>query len=160
MPDSKTTVLTAMAAFASNDVLMVVDVSDTTMAASGTSKAATLSQLAAAVKPLLNAAIGSVADGATITFDMAVNNWWTVAGGLGGNRTLAVSNVAPGQQFTITLPQDGTGSRTVTWFSGITWIGTGGSPPTLTTTPGKKDVFTFKNTGSGTYDGFVAGQNG
>ena len=95
-------------------------------------------------------------DGATITFNLATSDWHTVT--LGGNRTLAVSNGTTGQQFTIVLVQDGTGSRTVSsWFSTIKWAG--GSAPTLTTTAGKADVFTFKQTGAGAYYGFVAGQN-
>ena len=94
-------------------------------------------------------------DGSTVTFDLSVTNWHQVT--LGGNRTLALSNGTTGQQFTIVLIQDGTGSRTVTWFSGIKWPG--GSAPTLTTTASKADVFTFKQTGAGAYYGFVAGQN-
>ncbi len=94
-------------------------------------------------------------DGATITFNMATSNLHSVT--LGGNRTLAVSNVAVGQTFILRLLQDGTGSRTVTWFSTIKWAG--GSAPTLTTTASKADMIGFVCTGSGTYDGFVIGQN-
>lgn|SRR5574343_29319 len=93
-------------------------------------------------------------DGATITFNLATSNWHTVT--LGGNRTLALSSVGTNQQFTIVLIQDGTGSRTVTWFSTIKWAG--GAAPTLTTTAGGIDVFTFKQISSGQYYGFVAGQ--
>lgn len=92
-------------------------------------------------------------DGATITFDLGVSNWHTVT--LGGNRTLALSNVGTNQQFTIVLIQ-GAGSNTVTWFSTIKWAG--GTPPTLTTAAGGIDVFTFKQVSSGQYYGFVAGQ--
>ena len=55
------------------------------------------------------------------------------------------------------LLQDGTGSRTVTWFSTIKWAG--GSAPTLTTTASKADVFGFLCTATDAYDGFVVGQN-
>lgn len=99
--------------------------------------------------------ITSNTDGATITFDLATSNLHTVT--LGDNRTLALSNVSVGQCFIIRLVQDGTGSRTVTWFSTIKWAG--GSAPTLTTTLNKTDVFGFLCTGSGTYDGFIVGQN-
>ena len=92
-------------------------------------------------------------DGATITFDLGVSNWHTVT--LGGNRTLALSNVGTNQQFTIVLIQ-GAGSNTVTWFSTIKWAG--GTPPKLTTAAGGIDVFTFKQVSSGQYYGFVAGQ--
>lgn len=100
--------------------------------------------------------IATEADGATITFDCAAADFHQPAA-LGGNRTLAVVNDQVGQQFTIALTQDGTGSRTVTWWSGIRWPG--GTTPTLTTTASKIDVFTFKKIGSGSYLGFPAGLN-
>lgn len=106
----------------------------------------------------INSSYGDITadtDGATITFDMAVSARHTVT--LGGNRTLAVSNVKVGQVFLLSLKQDGTGSRTVTWFSGISWAG--GTAPTLTTTLNKTDLFTFICTGSGAYQGFITGQN-
>lgn len=94
-------------------------------------------------------------DGATVTFNMATSNLHQVT--LGGNRTLALSNVSVGQCFIIRLIQDGTGSRTVTWFTTIKWAG--GAAPTLTTTLNKTDVVGFICTSSGNYDGFVIGQN-
>ena len=62
-------------------------------------------------------ALKTGSDGATITFDLDEANTHTVT--LGGNRTLALSNADVGQKFIIRLTQDGTGSRTVTWFSTI-----------------------------------------
>jgi hypothetical protein len=94
-------------------------------------------------------------DAATITFNLAVSDWHTVT--LAGNRILAISNEGTNQQFTIVLVQDATGSRTVTWWSGIKWAG--GPAPVLTTTAGKADVFTFKQLSAGAYYGFVAGQS-
>ena len=94
-------------------------------------------------------------DGVTITFDVNEANMHTVT--LGGNRTFAISNETAGQRFIIRILQDGTGSRTVTWFSTIKWAG--GSAPTLTTTASKADVVGFIVTGTDTYDGFVVGQN-
>jgi len=52
--------------------------------------------------------------------------------------------------------QDATGSRTVTWWSGIKWPG--GVEPTLTTTGGDVDVFGFIVTAVANYDGFIVGQ--
>ncbi len=92
-------------------------------------------------------------DGTTITFDLSVTDWHSVT--LGGNRTLALSNPTTGQQFTIVLIQDSGAPRTVTWFSGIKWPS--GSAPTLSTTSGAVDVFTFKCYGSSTYYGFICG---
>lgn len=98
----------------------------------------------------------TASDGATVTFDLASGPLQQVT--LEGNRTLALSNVpATGALFTLTLIQDGTGSRTVTWFSGISWAE--GSAPTLTTTASKADQFIFQKTGSGAYRGFIVGQN-
>jgi hypothetical protein len=99
--------------------------------------------------------IKSNADGATITFDMDASNIHTITGGLGGNRTLAVSNVDVGQVFILRIPQDGTGSRTVTWFSTIKWPS--GTAPTLSTDANAVDVFGFICTSEGNYDGFFVG---
>lgn len=96
-------------------------------------------------------------DGATITFDMSLYTKHQVT--LGGNRTLAVTNVKyqNNQRFAIKLIQDGTGSRTVSWWGTIKWAG--GSAPTLTTAAGKADWIGFVTTGNGTYDGMVIAQN-
>jgi hypothetical protein len=91
----------------------------------------------------------------TVTFNLATSNWHTLT--LTGNATLALSNPSVGQQFSIILLQDGTGSRLVTWFSGILWPSN--VAPTLTTTANKRDVFTFKCISTGVYLGFIAGQN-
>ena len=109
-------------------------------------------------KPTINGSVGAYtadSDAATITFDMAASNVHAVT--LGGNRTLAVSNVSVGQCFILRLLQDGTGSRTVTWFTTIKWAG--GSAPTLTTTASKADAFGFICTSAGNYDGYIIGQN-
>jgi hypothetical protein len=91
-------------------------------------------------------------DGSTITFDASVGNRHTVT--LAGSRTLAIANVTPGQKIELTLVQDGTGSRTVTWFSGIKWAG--GSAPTLTTTASKADIVTLRAITATTFYGTVA----
>lgn len=94
-------------------------------------------------------------DGATITFDMEEDKKHQVT--LGGNRTLAVSNVEVGEGFLVRLVQDGTGSRTVTWWSGIAWADS--TEPILTTTAAKADVFVFLKTSDTTYDGYILAQN-
>ena len=94
-------------------------------------------------------------DGATVTFDLSTGLWHKVV--LGGNRTLALSNVVAGMKFVLKLIQDGTGTRTVTWFTTISWVG--GSAPTLTTTINKSDLFGFVATAANTFEGFVVGQN-
>jgi hypothetical protein len=97
--------------------------------------------------------ITSDTDGSTVTFNLATSDWHRVT--LGGNRTLALSNATVGQQFTVILAQDGTGSRTVTWWSTIKWPG--GTAPTLTTAANGVDVFTFKCVNTNVYYGFTAG---
>lgn len=94
-------------------------------------------------------------DGATITFDLTESKKQRVT--LAGNRTLVVTGDTPGMAFIIRLKQDGTGSRTVTWWSGISWPDA--VVPTLTTTAAKSDVFGFIQTGTNTYDGFIVGMN-
>ena len=109
-------------------------------------------------KPTLNWFVSTLTadtDGATITFDMAASNIHTVT--LGGNRTLAVSNVSVGQCFMIRLQQDATWSRTVTHFTTIKWAW--GSAPTLTTTASKADILGFLCTSASNYDGFVVASN-
>lgn len=93
------------------------------------------------------------ADGATVTFNLATSNDHIVT--LGGNRTLALSNVTTNQKFIIVLKQDGTGSRTVTWWSGIKWAG--GAAPTLSTDINVADMFGFYALGGGEYYGVVLG---
>jgi hypothetical protein len=100
-------------------------------------------------------AITADVDGATITFNCVTSNKHSVT--LGGNRTLALSGDVVGQEVTLILKQDATGSRTVTWFAGILWPG--GSAPTLTTTAAKTDVFRILKTGAGAYLGFILGTN-
>lgn len=92
----------------------------------------------------------------TATLDLSLSNQHYITMPA-GNITIALSNDTNNQIFYVTITQDGTGSRTVTWFSTIKWAG--GSTPTLTTTGNKRDAFIFVRTGSGTYDGFIVGQN-
>lgn len=99
--------------------------------------------------------INAASDGATITFNCNLSNVHFVT--LGGDRTLALSNVSTGQRFAVRLKQDTTGFRSVAWWSGISWPSN--TEPTLSTTPDHWDWFGFICTGSGTYDAFVLGQD-
>lgn len=112
-------------------------------------------------KPVMNATnptaqTYSPAGAATATLDLSLANMHFIQMPA-GNITIALSNDTNNQSFIISITQDSGGSRTVTWFTTIRWAG--GTPPTLTTTANKRDVFGFIRTGSGTYDGFVVGQN-
>lgn len=94
-------------------------------------------------------------DGATITLDMAKANVHDIT--LGGNRTLAVTNITTNQYFQVDLIQDATGGRSVTWWSGIKWPDN--IPPVLTPTANKRDSFLFRYLGSNQYAGYTVGQN-
>ena len=87
----------------------------------------------------------TLTDGATISWNMNTQSVCKVT--LGGNRTLAApTNGSTGQFATITVIQDGTGSRTLTWNAVYEFKDD--TAPTLTTTGGKGDVFVFKYNGS------------
>lgn len=92
----------------------------------------------------------------TATLDLSLSNQHFITMPA-GNITIALSNDTNNQNFMIATTQDVVGSRTVTWFSGISWAG--GTPPTLTTTASKTDILGFIRTGSNTYWGLVVAQN-
>ena len=151
--DDTTSGTVTMANLIVGDAGNIGSASDTDAIAIASDGEVTLSQrttFSKAVKTPLK----SNTDGATITFDLDEASTHTVT--LGDNRTLAISNEDAGQKFIINLVQDGTGSRTVTWFSTIKWAG--GSAPTMTTTADKADSFGFLCTGTDAYYGFVIGQ--
>lgn len=84
--------------------------------------------------------VSSLTDGATITADFAVANNFSVT--LGGNRVLAnPTNLTAGQSGQITITQDATGSRTLSY--GSNWKFPGGTAPTLTTTANAVDVLAY-----------------
>lgn len=100
-------------------------------------------------------ALTTIADGATMTFDCSVTNFF-VTEALGGNRTFVFSNVTTGQPFTLVVLQDGTGSRTITWPANIKWQG--GTAP-ATSGANAYDVFTFIRVDATNYLGFFNGFN-
>jgi hypothetical protein len=154
---------TGLATLTAHNVLLGEGTSNVAIAAPGTTGRPLLDQGGSADPAFgstgvkIDSSFGAITadtDGATVTFNLSTSNKHTVT--LGGNRTLALSNATVGQQFTITLVQDGTGSRTVTWFSTIKWPNA--TPPPLTTTAAGIDVFTFLCVASNQYYGFTAGQ--
>ena len=89
----------------------------------------------------------TLTDASTITWDVIASPVAKVT--LGANRTLAApsgSTPAAGQFIALTVIQDGTGSRTLTWNA--TYEFTADTAPTLTTTANKGDLFIFKYNGS------------
>jgi hypothetical protein len=87
----------------------------------------------------------TLTDGATITWDVGSSPVAKVT--LADNRTLsAPTNSASGQFISLTVIQDATGSRLLTWNSAYEF--TGDTAPTLTTTASKADIFVFKYNGT------------
>ncbi len=96
---------------------------------------------------------GSTGTG-TVTFNLATSNRHKCS--LNGSCTFAVSNATVGQDFKIRIAI--TGSFTIAWFAGITWItGVGAAAPTLPTVSGNVIVVMFECTGTNTYDGYLLG---
>lgn len=84
--------------------------------------------------------IVTLTDGATITPDFSTSNNFTVT--LGGNRTLAnPTNIVAGQSGFITIVQDGSGSRTLSF--GSYWDFASGTAPTLSTGTNAVDVLAY-----------------
>ena len=89
----------------------------------------------------------TLTDQATIAWDVIASPVAKVT--LGANRTIAApsgTSPAAGQFVTLTVIQDGTGSRTLTWNA--TYEFKDDTAPTLTTTAAKGDLFIFKYNGS------------
>jgi hypothetical protein len=89
----------------------------------------------------------TLTDGATITWNVIDSPVAKVT--LGGNRTISApsgTTPAAGQFIAITVIQDATGSRLLTWNSAYEF--TADTAPTLTTTASKADLFVFKYNGT------------
>lgn len=89
----------------------------------------------------------TLTDQATIAWDVIASPVAKVT--LAGNRTIAApsgTSPAAGQFVALTVIQDGTGSRTLTWNAVYEFKDD--TAPTLTTTAAKGDLFVFKYNGS------------
>lgn len=100
----------------------------------------------------------SISSGA-LTLDLSTGNIFNV--NLNATITImTISNVPTSSfaaNFTLIFTADGT-PRAVAWPLSIKWPS--GTPPTLTSTNGKRDTFAFITTDGGTnWYGFVGGQN-
>ena len=105
------------------------------------------------------AATGQTATGlVTINISSTGNHY---QGTLTGNTTFTFSNPAPTGNFcalVVTLTQDGTGGRTVSWPASVVWAG--GVTPTMTTAASKTDIFSFVTYNAGAkWYGSVVNQN-
>ena len=87
-------------------------------------------------------------DGATIAWDASINQVCSVT--LAGNRTMAApTNQVDGGFYHITVIQDGSGSRTLTWNAVFKFPSD--TAPTLTTTASEQDELTFRSNGTNMY---------
>lgn len=91
----------------------------------------------------------TLTDGATVTWDMSLGFNAKVT--LGGNRTLAFSNIADGDYGTLIIIQDGTGSRTLALPASSKVVNGGAGAITLTAAAGSVDIISFVREGSTTY---------
>ena len=87
----------------------------------------------------------TLTDASTIAWDASANQVTSVT--LGGNRTLgAATNQVDGGVYVLSVIQDGTGSRTLTWNAAYEFASD--TAPTLTTTASKGDLFVFRYNGA------------
>ena len=91
----------------------------------------------------------TLTDASTISWDASANQVTSVT--LGGNRTLgAASNQIDGGVYVISIIQDGTGSRTVTFNSNYKFVN--GTTPTLSTAANARDVLVFVSNGTNMFE--------
>lgn len=105
--------------------------------------------------------LASLSKGGGLTIDLSLGQ--VITSNLEGNITsITISNIpdngnANAVGFTLILVADGT-ARTVTWPVNFKWEN--GTAPTLTSTNGKADIFSFVSINAGTnWYAFIGGQN-
>lgn len=111
-----------------------------------------------AAAALLQEGVNTVAaSGATNTLpDVTVATIHNIT--LTANCTLTFPTAGAGKSFMVSLKQDATGGRTVTWPSTVVkWPG--GTAPTLTTTANAIDVVSFLCVDGTNWYGFIAGKD-
>ena len=93
----------------------------------------------------------TLTDGATVTWNASLGRIATLT--LGGNRTMAAPTNLKVGHYTLTVIQDATGSRTITWNGAFKWPAQ--TAPTLTTTANARDILTFVSDGTLLYGTYV-----
>src|SRR3954471_13009559 len=86
----------------------------------------------------------TVTDASTVTFDADLAKSFQVT--LGGNRSLVIAGGRDGDEISILLIQDSTGSRVPTWGSNVSWEA--GQAPNLTTAANGMNQITLIKRGS------------
>jgi hypothetical protein len=100
---------------------------------------------------LIDYSTQTLVDASTINWNTANGIIATVT--LGGNRTMAAPTNLRVGTYILHVIQDGSGSRTLTWNSVFKW--TAATAPTLTTTAGRRDIFSFICDGTNLYGSFL-----
>jgi len=118
-----------------------------------TNGSGTLSWTSASVTQIENVTYLSqtLTDGATINWNL--NNGVIATVTLGGNRTMAAPTNLKVGTYILHVIQDATGNRTLTWNSVFKW--TAATAPTLSTTGGRRDIFSFICDGTNFYSSFL-----
>ena len=90
----------------------------------------------------------AASSGSSYTIDLSTADEFNIT--LTANCTISFSNILASNltRFVVTLVQDGTGSRTVTWPGSVTWVS--GTTPTLNTAAASFDTFVFQTYNGGT----------
>jgi hypothetical protein len=106
-----------------------------------------------AVTPATLYTTQTLADGATINWDLSLGAMATVT--LGGNRALAnPTNLVAGASYILIVKQDGSGTRTLSF--GSTYKFPEGIDPTLSTGANAVDIIAFLSDGTSLYGSLQA----
>tara|TARA_A100001037_G_C15131499_1_gene628920 strand:+ start:832 stop:1470 length:639 start_codon:yes stop_codon:yes gene_type:complete len=125
---------------ASNTRVLTIQDSDLTVAGINVAQEFTATQ---------NFNATTLTDASTIAWDASANQVTSVT--LGGNRTLGAStNQVDGGVYVISVIQDGTGGRTLSFNSNYKFAG--GTAPTVTSTASARDVFVFMSNGTNMFE--------
>lgn len=104
-------------------------------------------------KPTFKGTIQTSTAVAASAFDGSTGNMFTRT--LTSSQTFTQSNFSTGQNFIVVLTQGSGTTYNPTWWSGITWVTSGGTPPTMTTTSNGITTYGFTCTGSNTFLGYL-----
>ncbi len=108
-----------------------------------------------ATKPTFTGTIHPASAVAASAFDGSAGNYFTRT--LTSSQTFTQSNFSTGQNFIVVLTQGSGTTYNPTWWSGITWVTSGGTAPTMTTTSNGITTYGFTCTGSNTFLGYLVG---
>ena len=140
------TAYTSLASPQADDVLVIVDVHDTSMSPAGTTKKTTAAALLGTPATFIPA-VTALTFGATISINASAGNVFTVTLTASTGTFANPSNPADGQVIRLRVTQDATGGRTASWGTAYDWGSTGGTPnaaPTLSTAASATDILGFE----------------